>query len=228
MSLFNNNAYNNFLPYRKRYRLWKQSVDVPVPLKTRRRWRNNITAENIYDNERMNDISNNAEENSNSNSNSFINSNDAEDFDVKRENTNILITNLNHCHEKTINVNNNSNNFDIIHNESEANTINIDNKNDDQLNDENNFEILQENSCDEIIVNILELYVRHKWTKSSLQDNLLLLRKVASNKTQIPSTIYKLFQYVKDRVPKFTTTKHFSCTNCLNYNGIKINSNCLL
>lgn len=156
----------------------------------------------------------------------MINSDDAEEFDVRDAS---ILTNLDH--EETTNTNSNSSNSGID-DESEDNAVNIDNKNDDQFNDEENLEmevVLQPNNSwtsDEIIVNILELYIRHKWTKASLQDNLLLLRKVASDKTQIPSTIYKLFQYIKDRVPKFTTIKHFYCINCLNYSSTKVNNNC--
>lgn len=83
-------------------------------------------------------------------------------------------------------------------------------------------------TLDESIVTLLDLYITHKWTKASLNENLRFLHAILPDDNCLPNSIYKLFRYVQDMAPSFNVIKHFYCGMCSSYNGIdsKINQCC--
>lgn len=82
-------------------------------------------------------------------------------------------------------------------------------------------------STDEIIINLLQLYIRHKWTKVSLQDTLSLLQKIVPDNCDLPKSVFKLFQYIQDQAPAFNIIKHFYCKTCSTDIDIDLKDQCL-
>lgn len=75
-------------------------------------------------------------------------------------------------------------------------------------------------STDEAVADIIELYVQHKWTKSSLIDLLKRQQKILPRNNNMPKTLFKLFKYVEDIAPRNEVIKHMYCKKCLAYNSI--------
>ena len=101
-----------------------------------------------------------------------------------------------------------------------------DNINEDEFNleQENNLVFNENNrlkNTDEVVLNLLELYVRHKWSKKCLRDTLAMLQKIVPKDDPLPTSVYKLFQYVK-QYTSFNVIKHYYCQNCLYYVESKI------
>lgn len=128
----------------------------------------------------------------------------------------------------------NSNDSDCSYVDDIDDNINVDDI-DDNINidniDQNEFSLrkksvlilheISSKNVDEIVLNLLELYVHHKWTKASLRDTLAMLRKVIPEGNQLPISVFQLFQYIKNRTPSFNVIKHSYCKICLSYNGIE-------
>ena len=68
---------------------------------------------------------------------------------------------------------------------------------------------------DEAVLNLLKLYVKHKWTKMSLQDLLSYIASILPEPNNMPKTNYKIFQYLENVSTEFTITKHYYCSGCL-------------
>lgn len=107
---------------------------------------------------------------------------------------------------------------------------------DDHCRDDNNSNILYqmplyENSrltIDESVLELLTLHVHHKLTKATLKCLLVMLHKMLPDDNIMPSTVFKLFQYVENIAPLCNIIRHFYCKQCLSYNQAnEISANCL-
>lgn len=74
-------------------------------------------------------------------------------------------------------------------------------------------------TVDESVVRILDLYIQNKWTKSSLTDCLTLLQEMLPENNLMPTSVYKLFQHVKECAPPLSIIKHYYCKSCFYYNA---------
>ncbi|XP_012522526.1 uncharacterized protein LOC105828613 isoform X2 [Monomorium pharaonis] len=68
---------------------------------------------------------------------------------------------------------------------------------------------------------LLCCYVKHQKTNACLVDELQIIKKILLQPNRIPSTVYKLFQYVLAFVPSCKIMEHFCCHNCQYYCGIE-------
>lgn len=72
-------------------------------------------------------------------------------------------------------------------------------------------------TVDTAVSHLLRCYVKHQKTKACLADELRIIKKILPQPNRIPSTVYKLFQYVLVFVPSCKIVKHFCCHNCQYY-----------
>jgi len=76
-------------------------------------------------------------------------------------------------------------------------------------------------TVDTAVSHLLRCYVKHQKTKACLADELRIIKKILPQPNRIPSTVYKLFQYVLVFVPSCKIVKHFCCHNCQYYCGVE-------
>ncbi|KNC30417.1 hypothetical protein FF38_00815 [Lucilia cuprina] len=69
-------------------------------------------------------------------------------------------------------------------------------------------------TVNEAVVNTLDMFMKHKFSKSALKDQLKLINRMLPNGHKMPNTLYQFFKYIEDRAPPCTTIKHFFCKNC--------------
>lgn len=76
-------------------------------------------------------------------------------------------------------------------------------------------------TVDETVMDLVQMYVERGCTKSLLSYTLNMMLKTMPENHNFPSSIYKLFQYVKNVAPRFTSIEHFYCDNidCMLYIG---------
>lgn len=80
-----------------------------------------------------------------------------------------------------------------------------------------------EATLDETVLDLVRMYVERGCTKSLLSYTLNMILKTMPKNHSFPTSIYKLFKYVKNVAPRFTSTEHFYCNNihCMQYIGKK-------
>lgn len=78
-----------------------------------------------------------------------------------------------------------------------------------------------EATVDETVLELVQMYVERECTKNLLSYTLNMMLKTMPKNHNFPSSIYKLFQYVKNVAPRFTSIEHFYCNNvdCMLYIG---------
>lgn len=98
--------------------------------------------------------------------------------------------------------------------------------NDDYSNDDNDnskFDyMLYKNSTmsvDQGVLELMNFYINHKLTKAALKEMLRIVCNMLPRDNQMPRTVFKLFQYVKNIAPPCNVNKHFYCKKCLHYIG---------
>lgn len=74
-------------------------------------------------------------------------------------------------------------------------------------------------NLEESILLIMELFMKHKWTKNNLQDILRMIKILLPKNNRIPNTVYKLFKYLQNLGPPICIQKHYYCKHCLSYKG---------
>lgn len=125
----------------------------------------------------------------------------------------------------------NESNYDGMH-QCDSSYIDSDSsENENNINPQDNVirQLLYENcssTVEESILMLLDLYVKNKWTKASLKGTLNMLQILLPEDNQMPKTVFKLLQYVRNLVPPFTVVKHFYCSHCLCYDGVKFKAKC--
>lgn len=87
----------------------------------------------------------------------------------------------------------------------------------------NNENVLFNNSAqtiNETVYNLINLYMKHRMTKSNLRDMLVVINNMLPQPNLMPKTVHKLFYYVQNIVPSYTVIKHFYCKKCILYKGV--------
>lgn len=85
-------------------------------------------------------------------------------------------------------------------------------------------ESMESNLYWKLMLDVLQLYLKHNLTLEALMDIFQILQKCPGNKT-FPLTIYKFFQLFPKQ---FTTTRHIKCEKCGNYTETKeFRTNCI-
>lgn len=64
-------------------------------------------------------------------------------------------------------------------------------------------------SVEESILSIMDLYIKHRWTKSNLRDTLRMIQIMLPKDNRIPNTVYKLFQYLQNLTSPILIQKHY-------------------
>lgn len=72
-------------------------------------------------------------------------------------------------------------------------------------------------SLDQAVFSILDLWVKQKLSKTTLNLQLKLFQSMLPKFNCLPSSIYKFFKYVENQVPPCSIIKHYFCRNCLVY-----------
>lgn len=88
-------------------------------------------------------------------------------------------------------------------------------------NDDSKFDhMLYKNSTMSVgVLELLNFYINHKLTKAALKEMLRIVCNMLPEDNQMPRTVFKLFQYVKNIAPPCDVNKHFYCKICLHYIG---------
>lgn len=81
-------------------------------------------------------------------------------------------------------------------------------------------------TVDKAVSHLLNSYVKHRKTKACLIDDLRIIKQILPQCNRMPSTVYKLFQYVLVFVPSCKILKHFCCYNCQYYCGVERSISC--
>lgn len=68
---------------------------------------------------------------------------------------------------------------------------------------------------DESLLDLLKLHVDSSWTKTSLDKLLLYLEKILPHPNTMPTSLYKIFKFLKDLSGDFSVTNHYYCSECL-------------
>lgn len=69
------------------------------------------------------------------------------------------------------------------------------------------------------VVVVMDLYVKNKLTKKTLQDLLTALQELLPSSNKMPKTNYELFKFVRKEAP-VTEILHYYCRNCEYYFGL--------
>lgn len=75
-------------------------------------------------------------------------------------------------------------------------------------------------TTDETVYNLIHLYIKHRMTKSNLNDMLIVINNMLPQPNSMPKTLHTLFHYVKDIAPFCIVIKHFYCKKFLLYKGV--------
>lgn len=78
-----------------------------------------------------------------------------------------------------------------------------------------------EASVNETVLELIQMYLDRGCTQSILSYTLNMMLKTMPKNHNFPTSIYKLFQFVRNMAAKFTTIEHFYCDNadCMAYVG---------
>jgi len=68
---------------------------------------------------------------------------------------------------------------------------------------------------DEAVLEVLDLYLKNKWTKKSLEGVIKCMASTLPEGNQFPPTLHRLCQYLKAHSPVIEEVAHFYCTSCL-------------
>lgn len=72
---------------------------------------------------------------------------------------------------------------------------------------------------DEVVHEILHSYIKYNKTKACLRNDLQALKNILPKPNKLPSTVYKLLQYVSNLVPLCEILIHYCCQTCNYYCG---------
>lgn len=66
---------------------------------------------------------------------------------------------------------------------------------------------------------LMDLYLQHKLTKAALNAILKMLQLLLLKPNKMPTTQFRLFQFIENAAPFCSIIKHYYCKECLFYNG---------
>lgn len=69
------------------------------------------------------------------------------------------------------------------------------------------------------VLTLMNLYLQHKLTKAALNAILKMLQLFLPKTNKLPTTRFRLFQYIENAAPSCNIIKHYYCKECLFYNG---------
>lgn len=69
------------------------------------------------------------------------------------------------------------------------------------------------------VLTLMNLYLQHKLTKAALNAILKMLQLFLPKPNKLPTTQFRLFQYIENVAPSCNIIKHYYCKECLFYNG---------
>ncbi|XP_044003651.1 uncharacterized protein LOC122849115 isoform X2 [Aphidius gifuensis] len=72
-------------------------------------------------------------------------------------------------------------------------------------------------TTDKAVLELMTIHLEKKFTKSTLNCFIKLIQKLLPDCNQMPKTIYKLFEYIKQKAPPETLIKHYYCEQCRKY-----------
>lgn len=80
------------------------------------------------------------------------------------------------------------------------------------------------NSCmtvDTAVLNFVHIYITNNKTNGCLKDDLRFLTSALPKQNEMPKTVFKLFEYVKQQAPPCKIITHYCCKICQFYYGTR-------